>query len=234
MSKVKARPEADMTAESADIRGFTLLELLVAMTMMTVIAASLYTSMSIGFKARESAERVVEKGRAAEIAVEAIKGMLMSAMVPNGVLAGSFTGEDGENDGGYQGDILTFYTADYNPKEDELACDIEKVVLMMSLREDTKERVIARKVTTNLLSPTTIDPDEEILCGNVRSMNLQYYDGSDWVDEWVSSENDNALPEAVKITVALEDTDTSGTDGNNDDEEDLYTYTETIVLPCSN
>lgn len=225
-----------MAVVRSDNRGFTLLELLIAMTMMTIIAASLYTSMSIGFKARESAERVVEKGRAAEIAVEVIKGMLMSAVVPNGVLAGSFSGEDDENDGGYPADTLTFYTADYNPKEDETACDIEKVVLKMSVRKDTKERVIARKVTTNLLSPTTIDPDEEILCGNVRSMNLQYYNGSDWVDDWVSSENDNALPKAVKITIVLENTDASGTDNSTDtgdNEEDLYTYTETIMLPCS-
>jgi general secretion pathway protein J len=219
--------------ERLDNRGFTLLELLIAMTMMAIIAASLYTSMSIGFKARESAERVVEKGRAVEIAVEVIKGMLMSAMVPNGVLAGSFTGEDGENDGGYPSDTLTFYTADYNPKKDETACDIEKVVLMMSVREDTTERVIVRKVTTNLLSPTTIDPDEEILCANVRSMSLQYYNGSDWVDEWASSENDNSLPKAVKITIVLENTDTSGADNSDEDEEDLYTYTEIITLPCS-
>jgi type II secretion system protein J len=223
-----------MAAFRPDTRGFTLLELLIAMTMMTIIAVSLYTSMSIGFKARESAERVVEKGRAAEIAIEVIKGMLMSAVVPNGVLAGSFIGEDGENDGGYQADTLTFFTSDYNPKEDETACDIEKASLEMSVREDTKERVIVRKVTTNLLSPTTIDPDEEILCGNVRSMNLQYHDGSDWVDEWASSENDNALPRAVKITIVLENTDTSGTDNDDDNEEDLYTYTESIVLPCSN
>jgi type II secretion system protein J len=233
MSKVKARLEADMAAVRIDNRGFTLLELLIAMTMMTIIAASLYTSMSIGFKARESAERVVEKGRAAEIAIEVIKGMLMSAVVPNGVLAGSFIGDDGENDGGYQADTLTFYNVDCNPKKYELACDIEKVVLAMSVREDTKERVIVRKVTTNLLSPTTIDPDEEILCGNVRSMNLQYHDGSDWVDEWASSENDNALPRAVKITIILENTDTSGTDNDDDNEKDLYTYTEAIVLPCS-
>ena len=223
-----------MMAVRSDNQGFTLLELLIAMTMMTIIAASLYTSMSIGFKARESAERVVEKGRAAEIAIELIKGMLISALVPNGILAGTFDGEDGEGDNGYPADTLTFYTSDYNPKEDELAGDIEKVELKMSVREDTNERVIVRKVTNNLLSPTTIDPDEEILCGNVRSMNLQYYDGSDWLDEWVSTENDNALPKAVKITIVLENTDSSSTNSSEDEnEEDLYTYTETIVLPCS-
>ena len=216
-----------------DNQGFTLLELLIAMTMMTIIAASLYTSMSIGFRARESAEKVVEKGRSVEIAVELIKGMLSSAMDPDGVLAGEFKGEDEEGDSGYAADTLTFYTGDYNPEEDEAASDIEKVELSISVREDTEEKVIVRKVTTNLLSPTTLDPDEEILCPNVRSMNLQYYDGSDWQDEWDSSENDNALPKAVKITIVLEDTDSAENKDPSDEEEDLYEYTETIMLPCS-
>jgi type II secretion system protein J len=211
-------------------RGFTLLELLIAMTMMSIIAASLYTSMSIGFRARESAEAVVEKGRAAEIAVELIKGMLTASMVPNGILAGEFEGEDEQDEYGYDADNLSFYTADYNPVEDELASDIEKVELEMSVREDTEERVIVRKTTTNLLSPRTIDPDEEVLCSGVRALNLRYYDGSDWADEWDSSDNDNALPQAVEITIVLEGPE-SKADGNND-EEDLYEFTETIILPC--
>jgi type II secretion system protein J len=216
-----------------DNQGFTLLELLIAMMMMAIIAASLYTSMSIGFRARESAEKVVEKGRSVEIAVELIKGMLASAMDPDGVLAGEFKGEDESGDSGYDADILTFYTADHNPGEDELASDIEKVELSVSTREDTEEKVIVRKVTTNLLSPETLDPDEEILCPNVRSMNLEYYDGSDWQDEWDSSENDNALPKAVKITIVLEKDESSDKNDNNDDDEDHYEYTEIIMLPCS-
>ena len=218
-----------MGSVRVDNRGFTLLELLIAMTMMTIIAASLYTSMSIGFRARESAEKVVAKGRSVEIAVEMIKGMLASAMDPDGNLAAEFVGEDDVGDDGYAADTLTFYTVDYNPEEDELASDMEKVELSVSVREDTDERVIVRKVTTNLLSSETLDPDEEILCPNVRSMNLQYYDGSDWQDEWDSGDNDNALPKAVKITIVLEKEETE----DDDNDEDLYEYTETIMLPCS-
>jgi len=222
-----------MVSAGHDNRGFTLLELLVAMTMMTIIAASLYTSMSIGFRARESAERVVQKGRSLEIAVELIKGMLASAMVPTGILAGEFEGEDEDGDEGYDADTLTFYTADYNPSEDELACDIEKVEISMSIREDTDERVIVRKVTTNLLSPKTLEPEEEILCGNVRSINLRYYDGSAWQDDWDSSDNYNELPKAVEITIVLEKDEGADKDNyNNDDEEALYEYTETVILPC--
>jgi type II secretion system protein J len=218
----------------SDSWGFTLLEVLIAMTMMTIIAVSLYTSMSIGFRARESADRLVEKGRAAEIAIELMKNMLASSMVPNGILAGEFKGDDERGEDGYDADTLTFFTADYNSGDDERASDIEKVEIGMSTRKDSEERVIVRKITPNLLSPRTLDPDEEVLCGNVRSMNFRYYDGSDWQDEWDSSENDDALPKAVEITIMLEDPDSTGkgTAGDND-EKDLYKYTETIILPCS-
>lgn len=221
-----------MMFKNLDQRAFTLLELLIAMTMMSIIAVSLYTSMSIGFKARESAESRVEKGRTAEIAIELIRGMLTSAMIPNGILAGEFEGEDEEDEYGYDADTLVFYTADYNPAEEELACDIEKVELGMSVREDTEERVIIRKITTNLLSPKTLDPEEEVLCGGVRSWNLRYYDGSDWVDEWNSTDNDNSLPEGVEITIVLEESEDSEEYREDDEEEDLYEFTQAIILPC--
>ena len=218
--------------KNLDQGAFTLLELLIAMTMMSVIAISLYTSMSIGFKARESAERRVEKGRAAEIAIELIRGMLTSSMIPNGILAGEFEGEDEQDEYGYDADILVFYAADYNPLEDELACDIEKIELGMSIREDTNERVIIRKRTTNLLSPKTLEPEEEVLCGGVRSWNLRYYDGNDWVDEWDSSDNDNTLPKAVEITIVLEESDDADEYGDDDEEEEFYEFTQAIILPC--
>lgn len=223
----------DMMHLKNDHCGFTLLEMLIAMTMMTIIAASLYTSMSIGFRARESAERAVEKGRSAQIAIELVKNMLASSMVPNGILAGEFEGEDEQDGEGYDADTLSFYTADYNAVEDELASDIEKVEIEISTRDETNEQVLVRKVTTNLLSPKTLDPDEEVLCGGVRSLNLRYYNGTDWEDEWDSSDNDNTLPEAVEITILLEDTDSRLYENNDGDDEEIYEYTETIILPCS-
>jgi len=225
-----------MTLERYDNRGFTLIELLIAMTMMSIIAASLYTSMSIGFKARESAERVVEKGRAGEIAMELIKGMVSSAMVPNGVLAGEFKGTSTTDEKGNEADTLSFYTAAYTPKEGEIACDIEKIEIGTDVRENTDERIIYRKTTTNLLSSKTLDPAEEVLCGGVRSLTLQYYNGTDWVDSWDSTENSNKLPKAVKATIVLENTESGSindTNSSESDDENLYTFSEIITLPCT-
>ena len=205
-------------------RAFTLLELLVAMTIMSIIGASLYTSLHIAFRVRDSAEAAVEEARALEIAMSLIKEDLVSAMRPSGVLAGAFEGEDEQDGEGSDADSLSFYASDNVPDETEIACDVRKVEVWMAEREDLDEKVIVRGTTVNLLSPQTLDPDEEILCGGVESLNFRYYDGSDWQEDWASGDNDDTLPEAVEITVSLEDVD--------DDEESGYSLTQTVILPC--
>jgi hypothetical protein len=136
-------------------------------------------------------------------------------------------------DHGYDADTVSFFSADYNPATDELACDIEKVEIGMSVREQTGEGVIIRKITENLLSPRVLDPEEEVLCGSVRSLNFRYYDGTDWLDEWDSSGNDNSLPKAVEITIVLEDADKAGDKDSDDYEDNLYEYKETVIIPCA-
>ncbi len=127
-------------------RGFTLLELLVAMALMSVIGASLYTSLHLAFKVRDSAEAAVEKGRALEIAMSLIGEDVASAMPPSGVLAGAFEGEDEQVDGS-DADTLSFYSSDNVPGEDEIACDIHLVALGVSERDGSDEKVIVRGIT---------------------------------------------------------------------------------------
>jgi type II secretion system protein J len=208
---------------------FTLLELLVAMTIMSIIGASLYTSLHLAFRARDTAEAAVEKARALEIAMSLIKEDLISAMPPTGVLAGAFEGEDEQDADGNDADTLSFYSSDHVPDEDEIACDVRKVEIGMTEREGTDERVVVRGITTNLLSPKTLDPGEEILCGGVASLNFRYYDGSDWQDDWDSGDNDNTLPEAIEMTVSLENDEDEAED---DDDTAGYALTQTVILPC--
>jgi general secretion pathway protein J len=206
-------------------RAFTLLELLVAMTIMSIIGLSLYTSLNLAFRVRDSAEAAVDEARALEIAMSLIKEELMSAMPPSGVLAGAFEGEDEQGDGGNDADTLSFYSSDNVPDEDELACDVRLVEISVAERDGVNEKVLVRGITTNLLSPRTLDPEEEILCGDIASLNFRYYDGSDWQDDWDSGDNDNTLPEAVEITLTLEADD-------SDDEEEGYSLTQMVILPC--
>jgi prepilin-type N-terminal cleavage/methylation domain-containing protein len=66
------------------------------------------------------------------------------------------------------------------------------------------EQVLVRRVTTNLLSQVAVEGDEEVLCRGVRSLNLRYYDGLTWQDNWDSTQLENAIPTAVEVVVELE------------------------------
>ena len=74
--------------------GFTLLEILLAMAMMSVLAGSLYTSLHIAFQARESSQAALSPVRAGQVATDLIRRDLESALPPRGILAGIFYGAD--------------------------------------------------------------------------------------------------------------------------------------------
>ncbi len=209
-------------------KAFSLLELLIAMTMMSIIATSLYTSLGIGFKAKDTSESTLEIKRSARIVMDMLKQEIISALPPNGILAGTFEGTDEHDDSGNNSDSLVFYSAAYNPEDGEIASDIVKVEISLETDEETDERVLVRGITTNLLSPKTLDPSEDILCSGVRSINLRYYDGYEWQNEWVSSDNDGSLPEAVEINIIFKERDK-----DNNGEEGVYSLTCSFSLPCA-
>ena len=211
-------------------KGFSLLELLIAMTLMTIITASLYSSLSIGFKARESSQSAIKGKRGARIVMDQIKQEIISALPPSGILAGTFEGSDETDASGNAVDTLSFYSSAYTPDDEEVACDIVKVEISLETGESSDEYNLVRGITKNLLSPKTLDPLEDIICTGVRSINFRYFDGNEWQDEWVSSDNENSLPKAVEICISFKDTDKNSSE---EEDENVYSLTCSFSLPCS-
>jgi type II secretion system protein J len=184
-------------------RGFTLLELLVAITLMVIVALSLAASMRIGFKARDSAESAVEPGRTAELAFEAIRSDLESAAPPRGILAGAFTGTPSTDEKGESDDVF-FYSTTPGPQHVTGTGEVKQIEILAYTDPTTGEHMLVRRVTGNLLSEVEQQPDEEVLCRNVGSFTLMYYDGTDWVNSWDSTQYDNTLPSAIQMILELE------------------------------
>ncbi|KPK40383.1 MAG: hypothetical protein AMJ65_10705, partial [Phycisphaerae bacterium SG8_4] len=63
----------------------------------------------------------------------------------------------------------------------------------------------------NLLPPRTIEAEDQVLCRNVTSLNLSYFDGEGWVEEWDSTADANSLPLAVQIDIKIANRTISGT-----------------------
>lgn len=187
--------------------GFTLLEVLIAMALMAVIAMSLYSSMYVAMKSKRSIEAAVGPYRYLNPTFDFLQKDLACAMAPGDVLAGEFQGVDGSIAGAGGGDMLLFFTSNYVPGEDEIACDIAQTEYFLESRDGWKELVLVRRQTTNLLSPKTVEGKSEVICRGVTSFNLQYYDGYEWLDTWDSTTQDNMLPAAVSISLTLKKTE---------------------------
>lgn len=204
---------------------FTLLEMLVALALMALLAASLYASLHIGFRARARAEAAVAPVRAATLPLELLRRDIESAPPPTGILAGAFVGQDARADGSAEdADTLVFYSAVEDVGRDGPM--IRKIELALTAADDGKDSALVRRVTANLLAPETPEPVEDTLCRNVMSFNLRYFDGSSWVDSWDSSTRENALPLALEVTLKIRNLDSVRTDA------DGYRLTRVFLLPC--
>lgn len=214
---------------------FTLLEMLVALSIMALLAASLYASLRIGFDARARSEAAIAPVRSVALALDMLREDIESAPPPDGVLAGVFLGQDGKTDDtGDNADTLAFYTT----AEDVAAANpgIRKIEIALAPppsrgRQQGADYDLVRSVTSNLLAPTTPEPVEEALCRHVVSLNLRYFDGTVWLDTWDSTAHLNVLPIAVAATLQIRDPSRLPKAGGTG--TGLYEVTRIFRLPCA-
>ncbi len=203
-------------------RGFTLLEMLLAMALMSMLAASLYASLNAAFGGKRTVERALAPARRGAAAMAMLQADIESAVAPTGVLAGEFVADDEEDAAGEPADILLLHTRAPDQSRWEPRSPIVRLQILPAWDEETDEKVLVRRTTVNLLAPEAEEPAEAVLCRGVRSFDLAFYDGTDWVEKWDSTVMGDALPPAVEVTLVL---------AGNDPEED-YMLQRTFALPC--
>src|SRR4030042_1432367 len=90
-------------------KGFTLLELLVALALMDVIAMALFSSMYIATKAKESSTSAINPYRRVIPTFEFLRKDLNCATKPTGLFAGPFQGYSDTGLNGCDADVISFY-----------------------------------------------------------------------------------------------------------------------------
>lgn len=206
--------------------GFTLLEMLTATAMTAVLAGSLYASLYVAFKAKESAMRSVESPRACQVAFEMLRRDIASAVVPRGLLAGPMVGTNALDLADGEGDTLSLHTVATDVETSFGEGDIRLVEYFCQPGEDAGGSTLVRAVTTNLLSTREVEPVQEVVCRGVRAFSLRYFDGTAWQDSWDSTTRDNVLPTAVEVTLELKEppAESQGQTG--------YRMTRVLLVPC--
>ena len=222
---------------------FTLMEMILAMAMVAMLAGSLFMSLTIAFKARESAQAAVAPMRSAAITMDLIRQDFESVPPPGPAedpvaLAGPFIALP-QSGGGRDGALLSsvqFHTIsrDHLPAAviNPLAEGIRLVEL--GVRSEAGTNVLVRRVSRNLLAPSLPEPQEEILCRGVRSFTLRFYDGVSWHEEWDSTQLGDVLPMAVEVTLEIDKpASQTASPWFTDAQANAYRVVRIFPLPCA-
>ena len=136
---------------------------------------------------------------------------------------------------GLLGDDLVVCAAAMDVEPDTGIGDVKQIEYSCELAQDTGEPSIIRRITTNLLAPTTPVPRMETVCRGVKTFTLRYYDGQTWQDTWDSTaqntDQTGILPKAVEVTIELQPPlDKVGRRKFRDNE--TYLATRVLLVPC--
>ncbi|PIP68014.1 MAG: hypothetical protein CO035_07960 [Candidatus Omnitrophica bacterium CG_4_9_14_0_2_um_filter_42_8] len=171
------------------LKGFTLVEILIALAIMAMIVASTFTIFRSASKSWQKGETRSQRYQNARNAVSRISAEISQAVINSNELS-KFTGDKNKIS------FISFVSTDsgiFELSEVEYWLDGAKRLLM---RNDD------------------IEPDydsgtydhSDILSDNISELEFSYFDGSIWLDAWNSDEATGiGLPKAVKIKIRVED-----------------------------
>ncbi|MEI6232785.1 MAG: GspJ family type II secretion system protein [Planctomycetota bacterium] len=122
--------------------------------------------------------------------------------------------------------LLSFFSSANTPHKDEMGADCRKVEFSIETPEGSTRQALVRRVYYNLLPSKASDPRVQVLCRNIRTCYLRYYDGTLWRDDWDSKAQGDILPNAIEVTLTLDVPDT------RTGEDLVYTLTHVFAIPC--
>jgi prepilin-type N-terminal cleavage/methylation domain-containing protein len=203
-------------------RGFTLLELIVAMGIMVLVATTLVTTITSAFTLKKSAENAVDATRGNEVVGDIFATEVANALQPSAYSVDTMTsvataaaaGITADTaipwycNGPFMGDSnqVTFYTSGTEPRG-TVQGDVRYVEFGLAQQKDGTNALVRRQ-RVNLLALPEEQPEntglvEEVLIQHVESVEFQYFDGSAWQATWDTTTNENRLPYAVSMQLQL-------------------------------
>lgn len=178
--------------------GFTLLETLLALALLSLLAAALYGTYFSLTRGSEGARGGIESRREVTTTLDMIRREIDAALFARGDKRLRFVAEDRDIFGKPASTLdftaITLPAGGDAPSSDQLAIRyrvVEKDKRLMLVRE--------AKGLQALADPVPYPQMEEI-----EGFTVECYDGSKWVKSWDTSLN-QGLPKAVRVTVRMKE-----------------------------
>lgn len=217
-------------------RGFTLLELLVAMSIFSIVVSASYALFHATRGAARRAEFKAELLQTARAALRALEEDLRAAVMSGTAFDTGFIGTNGGSEK-QPLDRLEFVTVNGNPsgltvknydEPDQLPERSDVVQVRYWIEEDASRKAhgLVRERHFDLLpisTRTQREEDVEEVAPEVAYVNFRFYD-TEWRDSWDTVQS-RKMPKAVEITVHVR--------GEWNDEEILEAFTARVFLPVA-
>lgn len=198
-------------------RGFTLLELLLAIAVFAIVLGAIQVVFFSAIKLRNKTSDAVERALPLQQTLGVIKRDLANLVPPGGTLSGALqstptvspTGSTMSGSMNHQTGPQ-FYTAVGIVDDNAPWGEIERVSYFLApATNNTPGQDLYRSVTRNLLPAMQEESEDQFLMSGVENIAFQYYDGAGWQDTWDSTAVDaatgltNNLPTAIKLALQL-------------------------------
>lgn len=223
--------------------GFTLLELVLAVTIGVVLLAALYLALATQFYHARAGREVLEEAAVVRSLFARITADVVSSLGPPSV---SSTGETvGASNRGVFGDNQRLVlSVSQVPRElDPMAdakqanvCDLRMITYWLVSQGDQARglaRQEVRRVTgpeADSLPPDVPEPESYLVSTQVRDFRVEYHDGAGWQSSWDGTSVDGVSqkakgpPAAVAVTLTVQPVDGKAT----------RTYRQVIAVPAAN
>ena len=196
-------------------KGFTLLEILLALTIVSLLISILYATFHQSMAATAYVEKktqFVQKGR---LILERMTGELNSAFIPHQPVASSpfrygMVGESSKTEDDFRDRLDFTFFAELQVEGSTGGSEILEAGYFLGREPGRKGFTLYRRQDRAIDGDLQKGGRSEAICNGVRSLKFIFFDsGGNPLQEWNSITGDfrNALPSRIEIRLKLEDPD---------------------------
>lgn len=193
------------SAPGSEAKAFTLMEVLVATAIFSIVLAAINITFFSAFRLRAKTTRLLERIMPVNQALGIIKKDLKGVLPPGGAMAGQFLCD---STGNSKLGRLDFNTTSGTILSNAYWGDIQTVAYYLKAPDslDTTNNIgmdLIRGVTHNQLPVMTSEIEETPLLQGVETLEFEFYNGTEWKTSWDSQTASPTMPVAVRVVLGM-------------------------------
>ncbi len=196
------RNEFKPETRAVSVKGFTLLELLIALALLAILCGALYGTYFSLMRGRDTAVTKMDERRQLSVTLDQLRRELSSAFCAGSNRRLHFVVEDRDYFG-KPASTLDF-TAIVPPRSGQQPLsDQVRLVYAGVGKEDKEEKLQLTRQEKDLYY--TLDSFPYAQMEEVEGFLVECYDGGKWVKTWDTALNGGTLPKCVRVTITLKE-----------------------------